>query len=140
MPRLILTLLLLAAPGLAAAQGLTRCERIQASTRPDIAPTSRYEVGIEGGHVRRIVLTLTNGRRSITDLMPMRGGVSVRLIAFPSPQDPKQVTAVFNRAQLGPGGEVLVETWIRPPSTDEPVYNFYRIRCPTGGGSDKPRP
>lgn len=120
-------------PGAAAAQALRPCEEIEAASRPGMVPTRGYAAAIEGGMLRRMVLSLANGQRTATDFVPMGQGVSVRLITFPAGPDPGQVTAVFNRAVVGADGIVLVETWLRRPGEARPAYNFYRLRCGPGG-------
>ncbi|WP_424814141.1 hypothetical protein [Roseococcus sp. YIM B11640] len=135
----LIALLLLLLPGLAAAQGAVTCERIEGTERSNIIPATRHEAVIEGGSVRRIMLTLTNGRQTTTELTPMQGGVSVRLTTFADPRDAAQVTAVFNRAVLGADGVVLLETWLRRTGETEPSYNFYRMRCGASGGTAKQR-
>lgn len=130
-------LALLAVPAAAWAQTPRTCELLEASTRPGIMPATAYAAVIEGGALRRVVLTLANGQRTTTDFTPMTGGVSVRLITFPDPRDATRVTAVFNRAVVGEDGTVLVETWLRQAGEAAPAHNFYRLRCPTGGGATK---
>lgn len=134
-PGLALAILLL--PAAAAAQPLVTCERTEAVTRPGMIDSREHAVGIEDGAVRRIVLVLVNGQSTTTDLTPMRDGVSVRLTTFTDPRDASRVTAIFNRAVLGADGGVLVETWVRPPGSDQPTYNSYRLRCPVAGGPRK---
>ncbi|MBR0679769.1 hypothetical protein GXW74_04675 [Roseomonas eburnea] len=126
---------LLALPVAAQGQALVACEPLEATSRPGIMPTRAYAVEIEGGTLRRMVLTLANGQRSTTEFMPMSGGVSVRLITFPDPRDATRVTAVFNRAVVSPDGTVLVETWLRQAGDAAPAHNFYRLRCPLGGAT-----
>lgn len=133
-PRAMLaTLALAAGPGAAVAQALVPCAEIEATSRPDMMPTRGYAVAIEDGMLRRIVLELANGQRSTTDLSPMGGGVSVRLVTFPDPRDRTRVTAVFNRAVVSPDGTVLMETWLRRPQDAAPQHNSYRLRCPAPG-------
>ena len=133
-PRALLAVVALAAaPGLAVAQALVPCVEIEATGRPDMMPTRGYAVAIEEGMLRRMVLELANGQRSTTDLSPMGGGVSVRLVTFPDPRDRARVTAVFNRAVVSPDGTVLMETWLRRPQDAAPQHNSYRLRCPAPG-------
>jgi hypothetical protein len=127
--RLIPALALALLPAAASAQPLASCDRIEATSRPGMIASRGYEAAIVDGMVRRIVLTLANNRRSTTDFSPMGDGISVRLTTFADQQDPSRVTAVFNRAEVGPGGMVKVETWVRQPGAAQPAYNFYRIRC-----------
>jgi hypothetical protein len=131
----LLSLPLLALPGLAVAQALVPCERIEGTTRPDIMPATRHEALVDGGGLRRIVLTLQNGTRSTTDLEPIGNGVSVRLLAFPDPQRPDRYRAVFNRAVAEPGGTFLVETFLRGADEPVPRANWYRLRCAAGAAT-----
>ncbi|NMJ40373.1 hypothetical protein GWK16_03915 [Roseomonas sp. JC162] len=128
----IAALAFLALPGIAAAQTMMPCDQVEATSRPGMMGTRGYAMSIEDGTVRRILLMLENGQRSITELMPMGNGVSVRLITFSDPRDASRVTAVFNRAVVEPAGTVLVETWVRQPDADQPAHNFYRVRCNAG--------
>lgn len=135
MRRLILPVLLgvAAVPPAASAQALLPCEQIEATSRPGMMPTTGYAAVIEGGMLRRVVLTLANGQRTTTEFTPMGNGVSVRLITFPDPRGGAAVTAVFNRAAVAADGTVLVETWLRRPEDAVPVHNHYRLRCASGG-------
>lgn len=129
----LLALVLLLAAGGARAQALVNCDALEATAPPGMMPASAYAVSIEGGMVRRVVLTLADGQRTSTEFAPMAEGVSVRLVTFPDGRDPTRVTAVFNRAVVSAGGTVLVETWVRQPEDAAPTHNFYRLRCPGGG-------
>lgn len=136
MRRLAAILALSGLPGLAAAQPLTPCEVIEApSAGPGIVTARDYAVAIEDRSARRIVLTFANGQRSSTELTPMGGGVSVRLIANPDPRDASRLTLVFNRAALAADGTLSVETWIRRPGAAAPTHVSYRLRCVAGGAT-----
>ncbi|MBR0671929.1 hypothetical protein [Neoroseomonas soli] len=123
------------APAPASAQALLPCEQIEATSRPGMVPATGYAAVIEGGMLRRIVLTLANGQRTTTEFTPMGDGVSVRLVTFPDPREAARVTAVFNRATVSTDGTVLVETWLRRAEDSVPAHNFYRLRCAPGGVS-----
>ena len=135
-PWILLSLLGLAAvPAAASAQALQTCEQIEATSRPGMMPATGYAAVIEGGMLRRVVLTLANGQRTTTEFTPMGDGVSVRLITFPDPRGGTAVTAVFNRAEIAADGTVKVETWLRRAEDTAPVHNFYRLRCAPGGAT-----
>lgn len=127
--------LALAGPAAAFGQALMPCQEIEATARPGMMPTAGYAVAFEDGAVRRVVLSLANGQRSVTEFAPMGGGVSVRLTTFADPRDARRVTAVFNRAVVAADGTVLVETWLRQPDEAVPAHNLYRLRCPAGGAA-----
>lgn len=135
MRRIALTLLILGVPGLAAAQPLVSCERIDGTTRPGIMPATAHEVLADAEGVRRVLLTLRNGTRTTTEFTPTGGGVSVRLVTFPDSGSPGQVRAVFNRAVVEPSGTYLFETWIRGPQDPVPLHNWYRLRCAAAGAT-----
>lgn len=120
------------APAAASAQAPMPCEQIEATSRPGMMPATGYAAVIEGGMLRRMVLTLANGQRTTTEFTPMGNGLSVRLITFPDPRGGSRVTAVFNRAEIAADGTVKVETWLRRAEDAVPVHNFYRLRCAPG--------
>jgi hypothetical protein len=120
-------------PASAGAQALLPCQRVDGSNAPGVMPATAYEVLIEGGTVRRAVLTLQNGTRSTTDFAPTAPGVAARLTSFPAPNDPGQAHLVFNRATVEQGGILFFETWFRGPRDSAPAYNWYRIRCQAAG-------
>ncbi|WP_198377954.1 hypothetical protein [Neoroseomonas rubea] len=131
----LLGLLLL--PAAAGAQALVPCQRVDGSNAPGVMPATAYEVLVEGGTVRRAVLTLQNGNRSTTDFAPSSPGVSVRLASFPVRDAPGQVHLAFNRAFVQQDGTLFFETWFRGPQDAAPAYNWYRLRCQAAGGPTK---
>lgn len=129
------TLLLLALPGVAAAQPLVSCERVDGTTRPGIMPATAHDVLADAEGVRRVLLTLRNGTRTTTEFTPTGGGVSVRLVTFPDSEQPGRVRAVFNRAVVETAGTYLFETWVQGPQDPVPLHNWYRLRCAAPGAT-----
>lgn len=120
-------------PAAAGAQALLPCQRVDGSNAPGVMPASAYEVLVEGGVVRRAVLTLQNGTRSTTEFTPSGAGVSVRLTSFPARDAPGQAHLVFNRSFVQQDGTLFFETWFRGPQDAAPAYNWYRLRCHAAG-------
>ncbi|WP_198370693.1 hypothetical protein [Roseomonas rosulenta] len=123
-------------PGFAAGQALVPCSATVLATRPDMVTARSHAAAIEDGTLRRVVLVLETGERSISDFVPMGAGVSVRLLAVPERVGSPRSTLVFNRAVVEPDGAILVETWVRGPDADAPSHNAYRLRC--GGAAPRP--
>ncbi|MBD0273037.1 MAG: hypothetical protein ICV73_14060 [Acetobacteraceae bacterium] len=112
------------------------CALIEGANPPNVSQAMRHEIGFANGRIARVVLTLPNRPApSVSELLPLREGLSYRSLLFEAPAAPGAWVSVFNLATIEAGGVVLLGTWMRHSTLPNETarYGFMRLRCPSTG-------
>lgn len=104
---------------------------ILGSNIPAERRSAQVRVETEDGFVRAVHLRSRQGASTVTDLMPVQNGISIRTVLMREPHDPFVWRSVFNLAAVEKDGTFLFRTWIRTTekALETPEYLWYQVRC-----------
>src|SRR5689334_12309172 len=80
--------------GSGAAQSYVQCSLLDENLPPDIARAATYEAEISNGFVRSVRMTHMQGQPTLTQLRPIRQGMSVRTMLIGAPFTSTAVTNI----------------------------------------------
>ena len=127
--RIAACLLTLACP--VHAQDFVPCERLDGITVRQAPAPASTAMEFQDGTVVATLFRSQGGATTVSDLRPVRRGVSTRMLLLPKPgADPSVPRAVFNLVTVEPAGTVLLETWWKEGlNAEETTFTWSRYRC-----------